>query len=52
MRIVMERPQLVYSPPVNRDTEKWGVYAIPKMWRDIGGELVVRFNGEADDGEC
>ena len=52
MRIVMERPRLVYSPPVNCDTEKWGVYAIPKMWRDIVGELVVRFNGEADDGVC
>ena len=52
MKIVIESPCLVYSPPVNEQTLKWGVYAIPKMWRDIDGKLVVRFNGEADSGIC
>lgn len=52
MKITMDREHLVYSPPVNTQTSKWGVYAIPKMWRDTGGELVVRFNGEADSGIC
>lgn len=52
MKITIDREHLVYSPPVNKQTSKWGVYAIPKMWRDIGGELVVRFNGEAHSGVC
>lgn len=52
MKVVLEDARLVFSPPVNQETEKWGVYAIPKLWRDIGGELVVRFNGEADSGVC
>lgn len=52
MKITIDREHLVYSPPVNTQTSKWGVYAIPKMWRDTGGELVVRFNGEADSGIC
>ena len=52
MRIVLEHPRLVYSPPVNKETSKWGVYAIPKMWRSPDGELVIRFNGEADSGLC
>lgn len=38
----------VYIPPVNDATKRWGVYAIPRMWREKNGELVVRFNGEAD----
>ena len=39
---------LVYSPPVNEATKKWGVYCIPRMWRALDGKLVVRFNGEED----
>ncbi len=50
MKITIDNPTLVYSPPVNENTQKWGVYAIPKMWRNHSGELVVRFNGEQDDG--
>lgn len=42
---------LVYSPPVNEGTKKWGVYAIPRMWREIDGSLVIRFNGEKDSGD-
>ncbi len=52
MKITIDNPHLVYSPPVNSQTSKWGVYAIPKMWRTPDGELVVRFNGEADSGLC
>lgn len=43
MKIIMDEPRLAFSPPVNEQTEKWGVYAIPRLWRDIGGELVVCF---------
>ena len=50
MKIIIDNPVLVYSPPVNENTSKWGVYAIPRMWRAPGGELVVRFNGEEDSG--
>lgn len=42
---------LVHSPPVNENTKKWGVYAIPRLWRELNGELVVRFNGEMDCGD-
>ncbi len=48
MKILIDNPTLVYSPPVNEATQKWGVYAIPKMWRNHTGELVIRFNGEQD----
>ena len=30
----------VYIPPVNDATKRWGVYAIPRMWREKNGELV------------
>lgn len=50
MNIIIEEPVLVFSPPVNEATKKWGVYAIPKMWRNATGEFVVRFNGEEDTG--
>ena len=39
---------LIYSPPINEYTRKWGVYAIPRMWMEPTGELIVRFNGEED----
>ena len=39
---------LIYSPPINEYTKKWGVYAIPRMWMEPTGELIVRFNGEED----
>lgn len=52
MEIGIGKPILVYSPPVNEETKKWGVYCIPRLWRDISGKLIVRFNGEADSGIC
>lgn len=45
---IHQEQHLIYSPPVNHATKRWGVYAIPRMWREKNGELIVRFNGEAD----
>lgn len=42
---------LVYAPVMNENVAKWGVYAIPRMWRVPTGELVIRFNGEADSSD-
>ena len=40
--------KLIFSAPINSAAEKWGVYAIPRLWREPDGGLVVRFNGEQD----
>lgn len=40
--------QLVFSAPINAATEKWGVYCIPRLWKEPSGKLVIRFNGEQD----
>lgn len=48
VKVIKKKDVLVYCPPVNEATKKWGVYAIPRMWREISGELVIRFNGEMD----
>lgn len=39
---------LVYAPEMNETAARWGVYAIPRMWREPTGKLVIRFNGEED----
>ena len=46
--IKISEPKLVWSAPVNEATSKWGVYCIPRMWKNRDGKLVVRFNGEED----
>lgn len=51
VKVTLEKEVLVFSPPVNESTKKWGVYAIPRMWREIDGRLVIRFNGEIDCGD-
>ena len=51
MKVIIGEEKLVYSVPVNENTRKWGVYSIPRMWRDISGKLVIRFNGEMDCGD-
>ena len=51
MNVVLGDETLVYSVPVNENTQRWGVYSIPRLWRDISGKLVVRFNGEMDCGD-
>ena len=48
MRVEIEKKVLVHSPPVNDNTKKWGVYAIPRLWRRLDGRLAVRFNGKED----
>lgn len=48
VELIMQEPRLVYVPPVNAATRKWGVYAIPMMWRLPDQSLVIRFNGEQD----
>ena len=47
----MGEEKLVFSSPINEETKKWGVYAIPRMWRNIDGRLIIRFNGEIDCGD-
>ena len=39
---------LVHAPKMTKAVAKWGVYAIPRLWRDKTGRLIVRFNGEQD----
>ena len=51
MKVIIGEEKPVYSVPINENTKKWGVYSIPRMWRDISGKLVIRFNGEMDCGD-
>lgn len=51
IKIEIGKPILVYAPEMNEKVSKWGVYAIPRMWRAKDGELVIRFNGEADNAD-
>jgi len=48
VNIKLGKPILVHAPEMNSAVARWGVYAIPRMWRERTGELVIRFNGEAD----
>ena len=47
----ISEPILVYAPEMNEKVARWGAYAIPRMWRDKNGELVIRINGEADSAD-
>lgn len=40
--------KFIFAPEINELTSRWGLYAIPRMWREPNGELIVRFNGEED----
>ena len=51
MKLTISDPVLVYAPEMNEAISHWGVYAIPRMWREPSGELVVRFNGEEDSSD-
>ena len=51
MKLTIGDPVLVYAPEMNEAISHWGVYAIPRMWREPTGELVVRFNGEEDSSD-
>jgi hypothetical protein len=50
-KIELSEPKLVYAPTMNEAISHWGVYAIPRMWREPDGSLIVRFNGEDDTEE-
>ena len=51
MKVIIGEERLVYSAPVNEVTNKWGLYAIPRMWRDVSGKIIIRVNGEIDMGD-
>lgn len=51
MKIIISDPVLVHAPEMNKAISHWGVYAIPRMWREPNGVLVVRFNGEEDSSD-
>jgi hypothetical protein len=51
MKIKISEPVLVFAPEMNERVARWGVYAIPRMWREKNCELVIRFNGEADNAD-
>lgn len=51
MKINISPPKLVFAPEMTEAVSRWGVYAIPHMWRESSGELVVRFNGEEDSAD-
>ena len=51
MKVTIGEERLVFSAPINENTKKWGVYSIPRMWRDVSGKLIIRLNGEADIGD-
>ena len=36
MKIEMSDPILVYAPEMTEAVSRWGVYAIPRMWRACG----------------
>ena len=44
MKLTISEPILVHAPEMNEAISHWGVYAIPRMWREPSGELVVHFN--------
>ena len=48
VNVVMQDPKALFVAPVNALTEKWGVYAIPWMYRLPCGDLIVRANGHQD----
>lgn len=48
IQVNMSEPKAVYVAPVNEATEKWGVCAIPVMFRLPDGRLMVRVNGGQD----
>ena len=48
IQVSISDPILVHAPKMNDAIAKWGVYAIPRLWRNREGELIVRLNGEMD----
>ena len=48
MKIVLGEEKLVFCAPKNSKTDKWGVYCLPRLWREPSGRLVIQINGDAD----
>ena len=48
MKVEISEKRLVYSVPVNEKTSQWGVYSIPRLWREPDGKLFVLANGGID----
>ncbi len=48
MEVLLGAPIPVFVPEMNEYNSRWGVYSLPRMWREKNGELVIRINGEAD----
>ncbi len=47
-KVIMEPPVPVYVAPVSEASRKWGVYGLPVMWKNPGGDYILRVNGEMD----
>ena len=48
MKLKINDPILVHAPEMNEAISHWGVYAIPRMWREPSGELVAHYSGGKD----
>ena len=48
MNVILHEPVPVYVAPVNPATQRWGVCAIPWMWRHPDGRLMIMINGNQD----
>ena len=48
MRVILHEPVVVSVVPVNEETQKWGVYAIPWMWEHPDGAFYIRISGHQD----
>lgn len=48
MKIVLHDPIPVHVAPVNAATQKWGVCAVPWMWRYPDGRLMICVGGHQD----
>lgn len=49
--VKLSAPTLVCAPKMTDAVARWGVYAIPRMWREPDGTLIVRLNGEEDSAD-
>ena len=46
--VILSEPVPVFVAPVNDATQKWGVYALPWMWRCPDGKYILTVNGHQD----
>ncbi len=48
VKVTMEAPIPVCVSPDNEATRRWGVCALPRLWRRPDGSFLLRVNGEQD----